>query len=290
MNTHIITGLDNVNVFTYGKDSDMNTILGYISVPFTIMHGSAGAISRIIELARIKEMHPLFEKFNDLTGYCAGLIRASADELNFLAATISSLYININNHISHLESKSSQCAANLDAINKGSVSGSGYYIRQQVQQNEDGRERSENQIIRAKKERHYIESVISLLRSIVRSEKQSNSDFNLTKELPKTDAENGGWHYFKCGSDAGENILVSLERVEKSLNTIIKSCTSVASNIKNKEEKNALINACLYYYSNDGEIFRTVMELTEYVRAVMEPIRDKIKKEHRMTFSFNENY
>ncbi|ECB2636525.1 hypothetical protein EVT30_03225 [Salmonella enterica subsp. enterica serovar Litchfield] len=290
MNTHIITGWNNNSVYASGKDSDMNTILGYIAVPFTIEHGSAGAISRIIELARLKEMRPLFEKFNNLTCYCAGLDRPSVDELNLLAVTVTTLHKNINNYILKLESKISQCTIALASLSKGSVSGSGYYIRQQIQQNEDNRERSQNQIAVAEKDRLYVESVISLLRSLVRSEKESNPEFILNTELPKTDTDNSGWYFFRRGNEAGEMVLASLERVQKALDNIIVNCTCVGSNIRHKEEKNALINAYTYYYSSGGETLRFTIALSDYIGAVMEPVRNTIKKEYKMTHSFSANY
>ena len=290
MNTHIITGWNNTGVHASGKDEDMNTILGYIAVPFTIEHGSAGAISRIIELARLKEMRPLFEKFNNLTCYCAGLDRPGADELNLLAVTVTTLHKNINNYILKLESKISQCTIELAALSKGSVSGSGYYIRQQIQQNEDNRERNQNQITVAEKDRLYVESVISLLRSLVWSERESNPEFILTTELPKTDTDNSGWYFFRRGNEAGEMVLASLERVEKALDNIIVKCTCVASNIRHKEEKNALINAYTYYYSSGSETLRFAITLSDYISAVMEPVRNTIKKEYKMTHSFSTNY
>ncbi|EEJ8448069.1 hypothetical protein GVB59_002867 [Salmonella enterica] len=290
MNTHIITGWNNATVYASGKDSDMNTVLGYISVPFTIEHGSAGAIARIIELARLKELRPLFEKFNALTCYCAGMTRSGGDELNLLATTMTMLHKNISNHISMLESKVSQCTATLDAINKGSVSGSGDYIRQKLQQNEDNRVRSQSQISAAEKDLLYVESVISLLRSLLRSEKGSNPEFILTSELPKTDTDNSGWYFFRRGNEAGEVVLTSLERVEKALDNIIVNCTCVASNVRNKEEKNALINAYTFYYCAGGELLRLVMSLSDYISAVMEPVRNTIKKEHRMTRTFSTSY
>ncbi|ECC2781626.1 hypothetical protein FOM29_04155 [Salmonella enterica] len=290
MNTHIITGWNNNSVHASGKDEDMNTILGYIAVPFTIEHGSAGAISRIIELARLKEMRPLFEKFNNLTCYCAGLDRPSVDELNLLAVTVTTLHKNINNYISKQESEIAQCSTALAAISKGSVTGSGFYIRQQIQQNENNRERSQNQIAVAEKDRLYVESIISLLRSLVRSERESNPEFILNTELPQTDTDNSGWYFFRRGNEAGEMVLASLERVQKALDNIIVKCPRTASNIRHKEEKNALIKAYTYYYSRDGETLRFAIDLSDYIGAVMEPVRNTIKKEYKMTYSFSTNY
>ncbi len=290
MNTNIIPGWDNNSVYANGKDSDMNAVLGYISVPFTIEHGSVGAIARIIELARLNEMRPLFEKFNKLTGYCAGLNRPCVDELNLLTVTMSTLHKNINTYISQMESEVSKCTAMLDAISKGGVSGSGYYIRQQVQQNEDNRERRQNNIAIAEKDRLYVESVISLLQSLVRGEKESNPEFILSTELPKTGDENGGWYFLKRGNEAGEMVLASLERVRGALDNVIVNCTSVASNIRNKEEKTALINAYVSYYSSGSETLRLLIALGDYVSAVMEPVRNAIKKEYKMKQSFSTNY
>ncbi|EEP7894884.1 hypothetical protein HCK92_003964, partial [Salmonella enterica] len=243
-----------------------------------------------LELARLKEMRPLFEKFNNLTCYCAGLDRPGADELNLLAVTMTTLHKNINNYILKLESKISQCTIALAALSKGNVSGSGYYIRQQIQQNEDNREHSQNQIAVAEKDRLYVESVISLLHSLVRSERESNPEFILNTELPKTDTDNSGWYFFRRGNEAGEMVLASLERVEKALNNIIVKCTCVASNIRHKEEKNALINAYTYYYSSGGETLRFAIASSDYIGAVMEPVRNTIKKEYKMTHSFSANY
>lgn len=290
MNTNIIPGWDNNSVNANGKDSDMNAVLGYIPVPFTIEHGSAGAIARIIELARLNEMRPLFEKFNNLTSYCAGLNRPCVDELNLLAVTMATLHKNISSYISLMENEVSQCAATLDALSKGSVSGSGYYIRQQIQQNEDNRERRQNNITTAEKDRLYVESIISLLRSLVRSERESNPEFTLTTELPKTDSENSGWYFLRCGNETGEMVLASLDRVEKALDKVIVNCTCVASNIRHKEEKNALINAYANYYSRAGETLRLVITLGDYISAVMEPVRGAIKKEYKMAQSFSTNY
>lgn len=290
MNTNIITGWNNASVFAFGKDADINTVLGYIPVPFTTEHGSAGAISRIIELARLKEMRPLFEKFNNLTGYCAGLVHPGADELNLLASTVSILHKNIRSHISQLEAEVSLCDAMLETINKGGINGSGDYIRREVEKNKDNKERSQNQIAAAEKDCIYVESVISLLRSLVRSEKETNPDLILTTELPKTDTENGGWYYFKRGNDVAAMILDSLESVETALNRIIGKCTRVANNIRHKDEKNALINAHTFYYSEGGERLRAIMDLADYISAVMEPVRATIKKEYRMERSFNNDY
>lgn len=290
MNTYITTGWNKATVFADGKDSDMNTVLGYISVPFTVGHGGAGAIARIIELARLKEMRPLFDSFNSLTGYCAGMVQLDEDEINLLAATVSVVHKNIRSYISQLEGKISLCNSTLEAINKGTVSGSGEYIRYKLVQNQDDKERCQNQIESAEKDRLYIESVISLLCSLTQCAKEINPAFRLTTELPKSDASVTGWNYFSRVNHAGGMVLEPLDAVEKSLRRIIDTCTCVASNVRNNEEKNALLKARVFYYSGGGELLRSVMTMGEYISAVMSPVHVAIKKGHKMECAFSSFY
>ncbi|EMG7889496.1 hypothetical protein V5L74_003268 [Enterobacter hormaechei] len=290
MNTHITTGWNKATVFADGKDSDINTVLGYIAVPFTVGHGGAGAIARIIELARLKEMRQLHEEFNSLTGYSVGVVHLDEDEINLLAATVTVLHKNIRSHISQLESKISLCVSTLDAINKGTVSGTGEYIRHKLVQNQDEKERSQNQINTAEEDCLYVESVISLLRSLIECEKKENPAFRLSTELPKPDTPLTGWSYFSRVNNAGRMVLEPLDVVENSLRRIIDACTSVASNVRNNEEKNALLKARVFYYSREGELLRSVMTRSEYICAAMSPVRVAIKKGHKMERSFNNFY
>lgn len=290
MNTHIITGWNKATVFMDGKDSDMNTVLGYIAVPFTIGHGGAGAIARIIELVRLKEMRQLHEKFNSLTGYSVGVVHLDEDEINLLAETVTVLHKNIRSYISQLESKISLCDSTLEAINKGGVSGTGDYIRHKLVQNQDDKERSQNQIDTAEKDCLYVESVISLLRSLIECAKKENPAFRLTTELPKPDTSVTGWGYFSRVNNAGRMVLEPLDVVEKSLRRIIDACTSVASNVRNNEEKNALLKARAFYYSREGELLRSVMTLSEYICSAMSPVHVAIKKGNKMECSFSSFY
>ncbi|EAV1365843.1 hypothetical protein [Salmonella enterica] len=290
MNTHITTGWNKATVFADGKDSDMNTVLGYIVVPFTVGHGGAGAIARIIELARLKEMYPLYEKFYSLTGYSAGVAHLDEDEINLLAATVTVLHKNIRSHISQLESKVSLCDSTLETINKGGISGTGDYIRNKLVQNQYDKERSQNQIYTAEEDFLYVESVISLLRSLIECMKKENPAFRLKTELPKPDTSLTGWSYFSRVNNAGRMVLEPLDAVEKSLRRIIDACTSVASNVRNNEEKNALLKARAFYYSREGELLRSVMTRSEYICSAMSPVHVAIKKGHKMECSFSSFY
>lgn len=69
---------------TESLDSNMNSILNYLSEAFNESHSDGGYAIRAIEIKRFNKIKPLCQKFKALTGYDVPYAACNAEELNLL--------------------------------------------------------------------------------------------------------------------------------------------------------------------------------------------------------------
>lgn len=280
MNSVTISAWSNTIIQASRFDTDMNTVTGYIPFPFEEDHGSAGVIIRVIELARLREMRPLFSHFEELTGYVAGLPECSVEELTLLSARLTALYKKVGGREIELKEVISHCEHELAQINQGKVEGTGEVIRNKVMRNNDTKERSENQLKATESDYYYVGSVIALLRRELSF--WDAEGMALAATLPKPVSAATGWPYFSQGCDAARHVITAMNAVETSLNKIIASCAVTTTYQKRNVREILRAAASRRYYSVEGEYLRNIMSLTDYLSTTLFPLDAALKKEVKM--------
>lgn len=279
MNSVTINAWGNKIIQASRFDTDINKVTGYIPFPFEEDHGSAGVIIRVIELARLREMRPLFSQFRELTGYVAGLPECSTEELALLSTKLTALYEKVNDRKNELQEIISHCERELAQINQGNTEGTGEVIRNKVMRNSDTKERSENQLKATESDYYYVGSVIALFRELGFWDTKG---MTLAATLPKPARAATNWPYFSQGCDAAQHIITEMNDVETALNKIISSCTATTAYQKRNAREILRAAASRHYYSVEGESLRNIMSLTDYLSTTLSPVDAALKKEVKM--------
>lgn len=262
----------------------MNTIACYTPLPFNGECGSAGIIMRIIELARLREMVPIFCQFEELTGYRLGSAQCNEEELTLLTSALSALYKKVHLRTVELKEVIGRCAHELSQINQGKAEGTGEAIRRKVRLNNESKERSENQLNQAESHYFYVGSIIALFRSELSH--WGTDGFKLSAQLPKSDNTANSWNYFSHGCDSAHHVITEINNLESALKQIIKSCATDTAYIKRNPLEIARAAASKKYYSIQGEQLRNTLSHADYISTALIHAATAFKKEAKMQLEF----
>lgn len=267
-------------------DANMTVVSEYSPLPFTREHGSAGLVVRIIELVRLREMRPLFDEMESLTGYRTGQSGCSAEELELLATSAVALQEHITRRISALKKDITECEAGISLINRGDYQGGTVTGREKLLQLNDNKIRTEGNLARAEEHYKYISSLINLLREEVNQQKREGVSLNIT--LPRVDINIASTLYYRSGSKSAAYIIERLGKLTSAIQSIIKSCSLPVDKYLRKAPDTVLrVSARRFYYSQDGELIRHIMSAEDYLSLMTSQFTDILKRDAVMKSEFN---
>lgn len=245
----------------------MNDVSAYSPLPFMPEHQGAGLIVRIVELYNLRNMKPLFDEFENVTGYRICEAGCSREELELLITSINKIYAYIGKRIDDVKHEISVGESKLNEINKGNASGSGANIREQAYRINDAKERLTGVLNGLEKQSDYIAALMGLLQSEVICLRRDGIESAVS--LDKYQQAIYDVNYIRMGSKAGKYIINALEKLTSAINSILSSCKVPEDKFARRDPNLAIKNeASRFYYSQDGVQIRNIMSHSEYIQCI----------------------
>lgn len=267
------------------NDADICVISNYTPLAYVEKYGSAGLITRIIEIYQLRAMKPLFHKFEENTGYTVG-DTSNEQELDLLTHNAVMLHDEIHARLNGLKANLSKCDDELAKIKNGVAGSSADAIRSIARAANEDKSRLTHSVAKAESWCDFIASILQLLNSELKEWEKSG--YKRKDKLPKITSNLVGEHYLRSMSKEASLLLDKLKKLEGAINNI-NACFSIPNDRFESKRLTAQLNieACKFYYSREGAMIRNIMTRTEYVRSVAEPMENAIQRDREMQAEIN---
>lgn len=273
-------------------DSNMSSVLNYLSLVFNESHNDGGYALRAIEIKRFNAMKPLLEKFKALTGYDVPYTACNVEELNLLVErglkVISVAEAAYDEEMKDLRDVESQ----IESAKKGRSGAFGGHgtLRAHLQDLEYRKELIENRITPAQ---NLINDRRELL-GMLRQEAEFLSASNMRGLMPVILTHIPIEHLKGCPvkdsyfNKSGHPILYAwkeLDSLEAALQRIIKLCSVPTDKHELNHGGERKSQYYREYYSVEGAEIRQKMTAIDYVNS--QHLHDELvsKKIHMMNSS-----
>ncbi|AOR61921.1 hypothetical protein [Pectobacterium wasabiae] len=272
-------------------DKALNVISAYQPVPFEPKYGDGGYAIRIIEIYRLFKMERSLAELETLTGYNMPSYMCDPDEINFL-----------------IERGTAICEAAQEAVNEAHQGVLRYggeadnpnhnmpYTRQglismkeALRQLQVQRERALDNYERAKLIYQARQGLLGLLRPVVEAMLKKNIKGFMNKVMEKLPVASLPAYAYRM--DSYSNGLSSqshiyawsaMDELQKAVEEIFKKCRHPIERYElnnNGIEKSEL---CRLYYGHEGELFRQLMPVNDYVELMIEMVKGEKYKNRMM--------
>lgn len=269
-------------------DEYINTISNFTPLAFAEEYGSAGLISRIIELARLREMKPLLDTFEVNTGYRVGNSDCTEQELDVLTLRVVELHKDIHAQLKEQKISLSQCDEELTRIKSGGGGSNGHIVRDKAFAANENKERLTRSIAKTESWCEFVSSIICVLNNELKSWEQDG--YKRKVNLPQVTAHSTSMYYLKSISREARVILTKLDTFESAIESI-NSRFIMPTDRYERRRPTALLNieACKFYYSREGEITRHALSCADYINSVISPMENAIQRHNDMKSDIDYN-
>ncbi|MEI7408009.1 hypothetical protein [Pectobacterium aroidearum] len=272
-------------------DKALNIISAYQPVPFEPKYGDGGYAIRVIEIYRLFKMERSLSELETLTGYNMPSYRCDPDEINFL-----------------IERGTAICGAAQEAVNEahqgvlrygGEADNPNYHaldthqglvsMKEALRQLHVQRQRAEDNHEKAKLIYQARQGLLGLLRPVVEAMLKKNIKGFMSKVMEKLPIASLPAYAYRM--DSYSNGLSSqshiyawskMDELQKAVEEILKLCRYPIDKFELNRNGIAKAELCRLYYGHEGELFRQLMPVNEYVELMIEAVNTEQDKNRMM--------
>lgn len=270
-------------------DKALNIISAYQPVPFEPKYGDGGYAIRVIEIYRLFKMERSLAELETLTGYNMPSYMCDPDEINFL-----------------IERGTAICAAAQEAVNdahQGVIRYGGetenhhaldthhgfVSMKEALRQLQVQRQRAEDNHEKAKLIYQARQGLLGLLRPVVEAMLKKNIKGFMSKVMEKLPIASLPAYAYRM--DSYSNGLSSqshiyawskMDELQKAVDEILKLCRHPIGKYELSHNGIAKAELCRLYYGHEGELFRQLMPVNDYVDLMIETVKAEQDKNGRM--------
>lgn len=272
-------------------DKALNVISAYQPVPFEPKYGDGGYAIRIIEIYRLFKMERSLAELETLTGYNMPSYMCDPDEINFLIERGTVICEAAQEAVNEAHQGVLRYGGEADNPNhnvldtrQGLVS-----MKEALRQLQVQRQRAEDNHEKAKLIYQARQGLLSLLRPVVEAMLKKNIKGFMNKVMEKLPVASLPAYAYRM--DSYSNGLSSkphiyawskMDELQKAVEEILKKCRHPIEKYElnnNGIEKSEL---CRLYYGHEGELFRQLMPVNDYVELMIEVVKEEKYKNSMM--------
>ncbi|GAB7204668.1 hypothetical protein [Dickeya oryzae] len=268
----------------------MNIIAAYVSIPFETDHGDGGFAIRVIEIYRLFKMERLLAEFEMLTGYGAPWYRCDAEEINALVERGTAICDAARQASQEAEREKAQCESLLTNLSQGAFDAAKWRmsLKEALRQSQDKVLRAKDNAERARLMVNARQGLLGLLRPVV--EDMLNKRIKVLRnkvmeQLPIIELPAYTYQVSLHPSGLEEKSHISAWKTMDALQSAIQKVVNHCRTPTNKYELNhhgvEKAELCRCYYSADGELFRQLMPVADYVDSML-PGKVAFSKKQRL--------
>ncbi|MBI0549498.1 hypothetical protein [Pectobacterium parmentieri] len=268
-------------------DKNLNVISDYKTVPFEPKYGDGGYAIRVIEIYRLFKMERSLAELEKLTGYNMPSYMCDPDEINFL-----------------IERGTAICAIAQEAVNEahqgviryGSETGNPNHnvlntrqdllsMKETLRQLKIQKQKAQDDYERAKLIYQARQGLLGLLRPVVEVMLKKNIKGFMNKVMEKLPAASLPDYSYRVESYSNGLSSQShcyawskMNELQKSVEDVLKRCRHPVDTYELSRNGIEKAELCRLYYGHEGELFRQLMPVNDYVELMMEAVEsDKYK-------------
>ncbi|WP_224652849.1 hypothetical protein [Pectobacterium versatile] len=257
-------------------DSAMNTIAAYQCIPFEPNHGDGGYAVRVIEIYRLFKMERSLAELETLTGYDMPNYLCQPDEINFLIERGTEICLAAQEAVNEANRGVIRYSGDTDnhtalTTHKGFVSAKEALRQLQVQ-----RQRAEDEHERAKLIYQARQGLLGLLRPVVEAMLKKNIKGFMSKVMEKLPiALLPAYAYrmdsYSNGLSSKSHIYAwsEMDKLNNAVEEILKHCRHPIDKYELNHNGIAKAELCRLYYGHEGELFRQLMPVKDYVKLMI---------------------
>ncbi|MEI7072208.1 MULTISPECIES: hypothetical protein [Pectobacterium] len=270
-------------------DKALNIISAYQPVPFEPKYGDGGYAIRVIEIYRLFKMERSLAELETLTGYNMPSYMCDPDEINFL-----------------IERGTVICAAAQEAVDEahqGVIRYGGEAENQNMLDTHHGlvsmkealrqlqvqRQRAEDNYEKAKLIYQARQGLLGLLRPVVEEMLKKNIKGFMNKVMEKLPVASLPAYAYRM--DSYSNGLSNqshiyawskMDELQNAAGEILERCRHPIDKFELNRNGIAKAELCRLYYGHEGELFRQLMPVNDYVELMIETVNAEQDKNRMM--------
>ncbi|GKV94230.1 hypothetical protein H2Y56_12675 [Pectobacterium aroidearum] len=272
-------------------DKALNVISAYQPVPFEPKYGDGGYAIRIIEIYRLFKMERSLAELETLTGYNMPSYMCDPDEINFLIERGTAICEAAQEAVNEAHQGVLRYGGEADNPNhnvldtrQGLVS-----MKEALRQLQVQRQRAEDNHEKAKLIYQARQGLLGLLRPVVEAMLKKNIKGFMNKVMEKLPVASLPAYSYRM--DSYSNGLSSqshiyawskMDELQKAVEEILKHCRHPIDKYELNRNGIAKAELCRLYYGHEGELFRQLMPVNDYVELMIETVNAEQDKNRMM--------
>ncbi|GLY63124.1 hypothetical protein Pcaca05_39810 [Pectobacterium carotovorum subsp. carotovorum] len=268
-------------------DKALNIISAYQPIPFEPKYGDGGYAIRVIEIYRLFKMERSLAELETLTGYNMPSYRCDPDEINFL-----------------IERGTAICTAAQEVVNEankgvirygGEVENPNHNVldnrkdllsmKEELRKLQVQKQRILDDCERAKLIYQSRQGLLGLLRPVVEAMLKKNIKGFMNKVIEKIPVASFPDYAYRVESysnglsnQSHTYAWSKMDELQRAVEEILKRCRHPIDKYELSRNGIAKAELCRLYYGHEGELFRQLMPVNDYVELMMETVEsDKYK-------------
>ncbi|MCL2899522.1 hypothetical protein [Brenneria tiliae] len=272
-------------------DKSMNVIAAYQPVPFEPKYGDGGYAIRVIEIYRLFKMERSLAELETLTGYNMPNYMCDPDEINFLIERGTAICQAAEKAVSEASKGVMRYSYDVDWENKEVAYAKKWRItvNEAMKRTQEKRLQAQDDYERAKLIYQARYGLLGLLRPVVETMLKKNIKGFMNKVMEKLpDASLPEYTYktnfYSDGLSCESHIYAwsAMDELQKAVEEILKRCRHPIDKYELNNNGIAKSELCRLYYGHDGELFRQLMPVNDYVKLMMETLEAEQYKNSMM--------
>ncbi|GKW16404.1 hypothetical protein PEC301937_23530 [Pectobacterium carotovorum subsp. carotovorum] len=272
-------------------DKAMNIIAAYHPVPFEPKYGDGGYAIRVIEIYRLFKMERSLAELETLTGYNMPSYMCDLDEINFLIERGTAICVSAQKAVDEAQKGVIRYGGEADILhqNRPDTRESLVSMKEAMRQMQERRLQAQDDYERAKLIYQARYGLLGLLRPVVEAMLKKNIKGFMNKVMEKLPVASLPEYAYKISSysdglSCESHIYAwsAMDELQKAVEEILKRCRYPIDKYELNNNGIAKSELCRLYYGHEGELFRQLMPVNDYVKLMIETLEAGQTKNHMM--------